>query len=150
MSKMRKLWLGLAVVLLALAAMSGVAQARQPFLPGQAKSQALAMRLAHPPCAWVGVAPLTAEEASGPSDLQPGATALGMAWPGQCRIAVDASTLRFLYGRGREQEMMVCTIIAHEYMHLSGAPDDTGNDLMNADWSFGHSYPPCRRLFPSR
>jgi hypothetical protein len=149
------------LALLGWAAVGGVAQSQEPFLPGQVKSQALAESVWHPDCVHVGVAPFTGGATGG---------RLGEAYVGHCSLAVDwagirdtnagmmahASTIR------RVDEIQTCTVIVHEYGHLAGyydpvgftQPDGTADHLHSPDPHSvmyptpAYSYPPCRALFP--
>jgi hypothetical protein len=73
------------LALLGWAAVGGVAQSQEPFLPGQVKSQALAESVWHPDCVHVGVAPFTGGATGG---------RLGEAYVGHCSLAVDWAGIR--------------------------------------------------------
>ena len=129
------------LVVVALTATCAVAQAREPFLPGQVRSQALAYWVWRPPCTHVAVAPIGAAEAASLPR-----TEVAYADVGNCTIRIERAVLS-LYSDRRETEIQVCSIIVHEYGHLAGQGHST--DPHNVMYPYvEYSYPPCRALFP--
>lgn len=122
------------------------AQAQEPFLPGQAVAQRVAMSAMHPPCEHVGVRPMRPTEATDPG---PGRV-IGLAYPGKCEVAIDANFFeRIATVARRDAELKVCAVLEHEFGHLAGLGDDTGQDLMNSEWALIHPPQECRDAFPA-
>jgi hypothetical protein len=117
-----------------------VAAARQPFLPGQVRSEALAARTKHHACAWVGVASMTQAQITADEGHDAKEEDLGVAYSGQCRIGLNVDAIVGLVRDhyidvsprtiAREIRIVGCTVIEHEYGHLAG---------------LGHSEDPAQR-----